>query len=174
MQQHRRLLACLCGVALAMFGFGFALVPLYDAFCDITGINGKPVNQPAAIAWLPTETSTTDADWVTVEFITHVDRGIPWHFEPKLKQLRVQLGTMNQVNFVAKNQANRHTIGQAIPSVSPGLAATHLHKVECFCFQQQQLSPLAAVEMPLIFYIDKDISPDIKTVTLSYTMFSKT
>jgi cytochrome c oxidase assembly protein subunit 11 len=168
---HRRFLVGLCGFALAMFGFGFALVPLYDVFCDITGINGKPVNQPAV---MPTGADLTDANWINVEFIAHVHQGIPWHFEPELKQIRVQLGAMNKVNFMAKNQANYHTIGQAIPSVSPGLAATHLHKVECFCFQQQQLSPLASVEMPLIFYIDKDISPDIKTVTLSYTMFSKT
>jgi cytochrome c oxidase assembly protein subunit 11 len=157
-------------VVFAMFGFGFALVPLYDVFCDITGLNGKTNTTGVAYADDGVDTSRT----IKVQFITRNAKGIPWKFEPVINEINVHPGEMKLVSFYAKNNAQHDIVGQAVPSVSPGLAANYFHKIECFCFTQQPLTAGENVEMSLQFYVDLDLPNDIKTLTLSYTLYDIT
>ncbi len=157
-------------VVFGMFGFGFALVPLYDVFCDITGLNGKTNTSAVAYAAGTVDKSRT----VRVQFITRNAKGIPWKFEPVINEIDVHPGEMKLVSFYAKNNATHDIIGQAVPSVSPGLAASYFHKIECFCFTQQPLKSLEDVEMSLQFYVDLAIPEDINTLTLSYTLYDIT
>lgn len=157
-------------VVVAMFGFGFALVPLYDVFCDITGLNGKTNDTAATYNASGVDTSRT----VKVQFITRNAQGIPWKFEPMINEINVHPGEMKLVSFYAKNNASHAIIGQAVPSVSPGLAANYFHKIECFCFTQQPLAAGKDVEMSLQFYVDLELPTDIKTLTLSYTLYDIT
>lgn len=157
-------------VVVAMFGFGFALVPLYDVFCDLTGLNGK--TNSTAVAY--TASSVDESRTVRVQFITRNAKGIPWKFEPVINEIDVHPGEMKLVSFYAKNNASHDIIGQAVPSVSPGLAANYFHKIECFCFTQQPLAAGKDVEMSLQFYVDLELPADIKTLTLSYTLYDIT
>ena len=154
-------------VVFAMFGFGFALVPLYDVFCDITGLNGKTNDVGVAYENEGIDTSRT----VKVQFITRMAKGIPWQFEPVINEISVHPGEVKFVNFYAKNKSKRDIVGQAVPSVSPGLAAGYFQKIECFCFTQQPLKAGEEVEMGLQFYVDIDLPIEIKTLTLSYTLY---
>ena len=108
---------------------------------------------------------------VTVQFISHVSRGMPWEFRPTESRLRVRLGEVTETMYYARNFANRIATGQAVPSVTPGYAARYLHKVECFCFTQQHLEPGEELDMPVYFYVGEDLPSDIGTLTLSYTMY---
>ena len=151
----------------AMFGFGFALVPLYDVFCDITGLNGK--TNDVAVAY---ENDGIDATrTVKVQFITRMAKGIPWQFEPVINEILVHPGEVKFVNFYAKNKSKRDIIGKAVPSVSPGIAGGYFQKIECFCFTQQPLKAGEEVEMGLQFYVDIDLPSEINTLTLSYTLY---
>lgn len=154
-------------VVFAMFGFGFALVPLYDVFCDITGLNGKTNEVGVAYENEGIDTSRT----VKVQFITRMAKGIPWKFEPVINEILVHPGEVKFVNFYAKNKSQRDIVGQAVPSVSPGLAAGYFQKIECFCFTQQPLKAGEEVEMGLQFYVDIDLPSEINTLTLSYTLY---
>ncbi|MBU2925977.1 cytochrome c oxidase assembly protein [Colwellia sp. 4_MG-2023] len=154
----------------AMFGFGFALVPLYDVFCDITGLNGKTNDVAVVYSDNGIDTSRT----IKVQFITRMAKGIPWQFEPIINEISVHPGEMKFVNFFAKNEANHDITGQAVPSVSPGLAAGYFQKIECFCFERQPLRSGEEVEMGLQFYVDIDLPVDIHTLTLSYTLYDIT
>lgn len=157
-------------VVFAMFGFGFALVPLYDVFCDITGLNGKTNGVAVAYADDGVDTSRT----IKVQFITRTAQGIPWKFEPVINEISVHPGEMKFVNFYAKNNSQRDIIGQAVPSVSPGIAAGYFQKIECFCFTQQPLKAGEEVEMGLQFYVDLELPTEITTLTLSYTLYDIT
>jgi cytochrome c oxidase assembly protein subunit 11 len=154
-------------VVFAMFGFGFALVPLYDVFCDITGLNGKTNDVSVAYEDEGIDTSRT----VKVQFITRMAKGIPWQFEPVINEISVHPGEVKFVNFYAKNISKSDIVGQAVPSVSPGLAAGYFQKIECFCFTQQPLKAGEEVEMGLQFYVDIDLPVEINTLTLSYTLY---
>lgn len=157
-------------IVFSMFCFGFALVPLYDVFCDITGLNGK-TNETAAVY---TDEGIDTSRTIKVQFITRTAKGIPWEFEPVINEISVHTGEMKFVNFYAKNNAKHDIVGQAVPSVSPGLAASYFQKIECFCFTQQPLKPGEEVEMGLQFYVDLDLPEDISTLTLSYTLYDIT
>jgi len=154
-------------VVFAMFGFGFALVPLYDVFCDITGLNGKTNTESVAYTDDGIDTSRT----IKVQFITRTAKAIPWEFEPVINEVSVHPGEMKFVNFYAKNISKRDIVGQAVPSVSPGIAAGYFQKIECFCFTQQPLKGGEEVEMGLQFYVDLDLPDEITTLTLSYTLY---
>lgn len=169
-QSNNRTVKKLLLVVVAMFGFGFALVPLYDVFCDITGLNGK-TNDTAAIY---EDGGVDKSRTVKVQFITRNAKGIPWKFEPVINEINVHPGEMKLVSFYAKNKAEHDIIGQAVPSVSPGLAANYFHKIECFCFTQQPLAAGKDVEMSLQFYVDVELPTDINTLTLSYTLYDIT
>jgi len=164
---HSKVIKKLVLVVFAMFGFGFALVPLYDVFCDITGLNGKTNEVAATYAADGIDTSRT----IKVQFITRNAKGIPWQFEPVINEISVHPGEMKFVNFYAKNESQRVITGQAVPSVSPGIAAGYFQKIECFCFEQQPLMAGEEVEMGLQFYVDLDLPSEITTLTLSYTLY---
>lgn len=164
---NSRVIKRLVLVVFSMFGFGFALVPLYDVFCDITGLNGKTNDIAVAYADDGIDTSRT----IKVQFITRMAKGIPWQFKPVVNEISVHPGEMKFVNFYAKNKSQQDIIGQAVPSVSPGLAAGYFQKIECFCFTQQPLKGGEEVEMGLQFYVDLDLPADINTLTLSYTLY---
>tara|TARA_R110001583_G_scaffold191391_1_gene356482 strand:- start:106 stop:690 length:585 start_codon:yes stop_codon:yes gene_type:complete len=164
---NSKLIKRLVLVVFAMFGFGFALVPLYDVFCDITGLNGKTNSVGVAYVADGVDTSRT----VKVQFITRLAKGIPWQFEPVVNEVSVHPGEVKFVNFYAKNESQRDIVGQAVPSVSPGLAAGYFQKIECFCFTQQPLKSGEEVKMGLQFYVDLDLPAEITTLTLSYTLY---
>lgn len=164
---NSRVIKKLVLVVFAMFGFGFALVPLYDVFCDITGLNGKTNDVAVTYADDGIDTSRT----IKVQFITRMAKGIPWQFEPVINEISVHPGEMKFVNFYAKNKSQQEIIGQAVPSVSPGLAAGYFQKIECFCFTQQPLKAGEEVKMGLQFYVDLDLPAEINTLTLSYTLY---
>ena len=164
----RRHTALLGVLAVGMFGFAFALVPLYNIFCEITGLNGKTSGQAAEYTAPASESLERE---VTVQFLAHVGRGMPWEFRPMETRLKVRLGEVNEARFYARNFANRLVTGQAVPSVTPGYAARYLHKIECFCFTQQHLAAGEEIEMPVIFYVGDDLPSDIGTLSLSYTLY---
>ncbi|MCE9686097.1 cytochrome c oxidase assembly protein [Shewanella sp. AS16] len=169
-KSHRKLIVLLVIGSVGMFGFGFALVPLYNVLCDKLGINGKTQNTASSY-----QAMTIDADrTVTVEFIAQVQTGMPWAFAPRLKRLKVHPGELTRTAFLASNHADRRIVGQAVPSISPGQGAAYFHKTECFCFNQQPLAAKADAELPLIFYVDPDLPESIHTLTLSYTLYDIT
>ena len=167
---HGPLLRKLALVVLAMFGFAFALVPLYDVFCRITGLNGKTDDRPAT-----TERAVPDSTRsIQVEFLAHADARMPWEFSGETVRLSVRPGEVKLVNYRVFNPTERTMVGQAVPSVSPGPAAAYLKKVECFCFNRQELQPEQSKLMPLKFYIDPALPDDINTITLSYSLYDIT
>lgn len=169
-QDHKKVLRKLVLVVVGMFGFGFALVPLYDVFCEITGLNGKTASSATSY-----QASGIDEDrMVTVQFMSRTAQGMPWVFKPMIKEIKVHPGEMKLVKFYAKNNASHSVVGQAVPSVSPGLAAAYFQKIECFCFNQQPLKANESVEMALQFYVDPELPEDISTLTLSYTLYDIT
>ena len=156
-------------IPILMFGFGFALVPLYDVFCEITGLNGKTGR---------VEASTIDvrkidtSRMIEVRFLANIGSGLPWSFEPLVKKMEVHPGKVYEALYRVRSSTELPTTGQAIPSVSPGLAAEHFNKTECFCFTQQDLAGHETRDMPLRFIIDSEISENIEQITLSYTFFN--
>ena len=164
---QRKHTALLLMVAVGMFGFAFALVPLYETFCELTGLNGKTSGQVAYIS----AQAPVDDRLVTIQFLAQVGTGMPWEFRPLERQLKVRPGTRYTTQYYVRNRASQPVTGQAIPSVSPGLAALHLHKTECFCFTQQQLAGGEEMEMPVTFFIDTDLPEDINVLSLSYTLY---
>src|SRR5579885_162886 len=160
-------------VVVAMFGFGFALVPLYGAICQLTGLNGRNPGMYLSGAQAGRE-RRVEARTVTVQFLTSVNGGGPWKFRAEQAQIAVHPGELYTVNFVARNMLDQPVVGQAVPSVAPWNAAVHLHKTECFCFTQQDFQPGEEKVMPVRFLLDADLPSDIDTVTLSYTFFDVT
>ncbi len=158
----------LFAITIVMFGFGYALVPLYDVFCDITGLNGKTgvISQEEAGAM-----GIDEDRLVTVQFDTNVNGNLPWLFRPGINKIQVHPGQITDVLFVVENQADIPVAGQAIPSVAPGQASLYFNKTECFCFTQQTLGPHERKEMLVRFIVDPALPRKISTVTLSYTFF---
>lgn len=157
-------------VVIGMFGFGFALVPLYDVICDITGLNGKTGDQ-----YVVSEPLVVDQErLITIQFLANNNAGMPWEFSTTKRTMKVHPGDLNQIDFYAKNPTADTMVSQTIPSVTPYYAAQYLHKTECFCFEQQQLAGGEDIEMPMRFIIDSEIPDDITSLTLSYTMFDIT
>ncbi len=154
-------------MAVAMFGFGFLLVPLYDVFCEITGLNGKTANSAQAVSESP------DLDrLVTVEFTGSVNQDGPWEFRPETVRMQVHPGKLYATTFYARNLSDQPVAGQAVPSVTPGQAAAYFQKTECFCFNRQDFLAGEDKDMPLRFVVDPDLPAHVDTVTLSYTMFA--
>lgn len=158
-------------VVVGMFGFGFALVPIYDVFCEITGLNGKTAGRATYDAAL---VEVQQERLVTVQFTANNNAGMSWQFHPMVNQVQVHPGELTEVKFYARNPTGTTMIAQAVPSVAPFVAADYMHKTECFCFSQQTLAAGEAIEMPLLFYIDPAIPEDVSKLTLSYTLFDVT
>ena len=165
---NQRIVRRLLLAVVAMFGFGFALVPLYDVFCDITGINGKTgrLEREQALSQ-----KVDEERLVTVEFLASVNGELPWDFKPTIRRIKVHPGAVTEVSYTARNRTAETVVGQAVPSVAPGLAAKYFNKTECFCFTLQTLGPKEEKEMPLRFVVDPGLPEEIGTVSLSYTFF---
>lgn len=166
---NQKLLIILSIIIIGMFGFGYALVPIYNMMCKTWGINGKPVNSAAAI-----DNSIDYSRTITVQFLSTRNNYLPWKFQPIEKSVKVHPGENKKVAFYAQNETAEDMIVQAIPSVTPGLAAKYLKKTECFCFTKQMMKGKQGMAWPLLFHIDRDLPKNIRTVTLSYTLFDIT
>jgi cytochrome c oxidase assembly protein subunit 11 len=156
-------------VVVGMFGFGFAMVPLYDVICDITGLNGKTSGRYAEVAPVPVEDRK-----ITVQFMAQNTEGMTWIFEPNDAQVTVSPGEIKVVSYRARNTSDFAMVGQAIPSVAPNEAAQYLMKLECFCFQEQPLAAGEEVDMAIRFFVDENIPEKITKLTLSYSLFDIT
>jgi len=154
-------------MAVAMFGFGFLLVPIYDAFCEITGLGGK-TNRIAATG---VSTEVDQAREINLEFVTTVNQYAPWEFHSEVEKMTVHPGGMYEATFIARNLTDEIKIAQAVPSVAPQLAAKHFRKLECFCFTSQEFAPGEEKEMPVRFIVDSELPDYVDTITLSYTFF---
>lgn len=158
-------------VAIAMFAFVFVvMVPLYNVLCDVLGINGKTSGE----AYTSVAAEIDESREITIQFVASNNEDMPWEFGPSVTMMKVHPGAANDTVFHAKNPTPKHMVAQAIPSISPSRAAEYFHKTECFCFNQQPLDGLTAAEMPLQFIVDQDLPKDIRTITLSYTLFDVT
>jgi cytochrome c oxidase assembly protein subunit 11 len=156
-------------VVVGMFGFGYALVPLYDVFCEITGLNGKTGRVAETTAGAaPVDTART----VTVELVAHVNGELPWDFRPLERSIQVHPGQIGVTTFVAENRAGEALTGHAVPSVAPARGSRYFNKTECFCFTEQRLGPGERREMPVRFLVDRDLPRDVHRLTLSYTFFA--
>ncbi len=165
---NRRTAMWLGVVVVGMFGFGFAMVPLYDLFCQVTGIQSVGARTADRMERRRADAKAGER-YVTVKFDTTVNSELPWEFKPKVRKLRVLVGQTHQAMFSARNLTDTEITGQAIPSVVPWQATEYFHKVECFCFTRQKLQAMASRDMPLSFSVSPDLPDGIKSLTLSYT-----
>ena len=159
-------------IAVAMFAFGYALVPIYKTICEMTGINVLALgdrNIPGATSAVATNTQVDLSRSITVEFDAN-SRG-PWEFKPAQRSVVVHPGELTTVMYEFQNTQNRRMSAQAIPSYAPQQASAYFNKLECFCFNQYTLEPGEKKSWPVAFVIDPKLSKDVKTITLSYTFF---
>ena len=169
--RNKRFLIGFSVLALSMVGAGYASVPLYNIFCQVTGYGGT------------TQTSTVSADQVldrmmTVRFDASVARGLGWEFRPLQLEQRLRIGENGLAQFRAVNLTDKPITGMASYNITPQKAGAYFVKLECFCFTEQTLQPGESIDMPVIYYIAPEIAEearldDVKTVTLSYTFFEK-
>jgi cytochrome c oxidase assembly protein subunit 11 len=164
---NARMLGKLLVIAALMFGFGYALIPIYKKICEITGVNVLTPKDETVQGVRNTQIDKSRT--ITVEFDAN-SQG-PWRFRPTVSSMQVHPGEMAQVIYEVVNTQSRAIDGQAIPSYAPQQVAAHFKKVECFCFRQQKLGPNEAKQMPVVFYLDTALPKDVKTITLSYTLF---
>ena len=162
---NRRLLVKLGVVAALMFGFGYAMVPMYRAICEALGVNVLSSNEKEAVP----NSQVDRSRWVTVEFDANA-RG-PWDFKPAQRSVQVHPGEMTTVMYEFRNAQDRAMTAQAIPSYAPTQAASHFRKIECFCFNQWTLKPGESKQWPVVFVVDDKLPKDVPTITLSYTFF---
>jgi len=163
---HRKLVRKLVLLAVGMFGFGFALWPLYNVFCDLTGLGGRGVQVAETIGAV--EKSNRQ---VRIRFDSNVNSGLPWVFQAKENSAMVTLGEMNEALYLAMNPTDEAMAGQAIYNVTPPEASLYFVKTECFCFTRQVLQANESREMPVYYFIQPDLPERIKEITLSYTFF---
>jgi cytochrome c oxidase assembly protein subunit 11 len=171
-QENSNMVRKLGIIVLAMFAFGYALVPLYKAICEMTGINILALgekNITGAKSVVPANTQIDKTRLITVEFDANASG--PWDFKPAMRSLQVHPGELATVMYEFQNVQNRKMAAQAIPSYAPSQAATHFNKLECFCFQQYTLEAGEKKQWPVAFVIDPKLSKDVSTITLSYTFF---
>lgn len=148
----------------AMFGFAFALVPLYDALCRATGLNGKLTERPVTAAAVPAPSRE-----LTIQFVTNVQGDLPWSFRPLARRLTVRTGEYAQAEFEVANLSPRPTTGRALANLMPGPAAEYLHKVRCFCFDTQTLGPGERRTLHLGFTVSSELPVRYRSLTLAYT-----
>ena len=164
LRDNRTLLTKLVVIVVAMFGFGYGLVPFYEKICQVTGI--RDIAQPDAVANTQVDASRN----VRIEFDSNV-RKLPWQFHPLTPVIGVHPGEVRQVMFEIVNTTNRPLTGQAVPSYGPIEAGQYFKKLECFCFAKQTLQPGERRQMPVVFVVDAALPKDVATITLSYTFF---
>jgi cytochrome c oxidase assembly protein subunit 11 len=167
-QNNRRLTLRLLGFAAGAFAFGFALVPLYDVICDITGVgNPKDLLRASNVQAVEYDESRL----VTVEFVADLPSVGSWEFHPVIAEMKVNPGRLYEIDYVARNLTGRDTVAQAIPSVAPGKATAFFRKTECFCFVPQNFAKDEERVMPVRFVIDPNLPKSIDRVTLSYVFY---
>lgn len=171
-KRNEKLVLTLVFIVIGMFGFGFALVPLYDVLCDITGINGKFSTRDTTKTVNNYKVDKNRA--LTVEFMTALNESTPMVFRAETSKLKINPGEYYKVNFYAENTTDKPLVAQAIPSISPGLAAEFFTKTECFCFTEQTFKPREKKTMPVRFVVNPELPGEYKTITLAYTFFDKT
>ena len=172
---NRRMLGKLVVIVAAMFGFGYALVPMYRSICDALGINVLSLSEQrvssgswsgrAAVSNTQVDTSRS----ITIEFDANA-RG-PWDFKPAVRSMQVHPGELTTVMYEFRNIQNRTMAAQAIPSYAPQQASAHFNKLECFCFNEYTLAPGETKTWPVVFVVDPKLPRDVTTITLSYTFF---
>ena len=165
--QSRYLSLKLALLTVAMFGFGFALVPIYDVFCDLTGLGGRTAMSAATVDAEPDYSRS-----VRMEFVASVDRSTPFEFRPKQSSMQLVPGEVYETAYFAQNLTGAGMTTTAVPSVTPGLAAEHVKKIECFCFTEQKFDPEEGRDMGVIFMVDRELPDHIDTLTLSYALFT--
>lgn len=170
-QNIKRTVLRSCLIVVGMCGFVVALVPLYDLFCEITGLNGKT---GGPYTYDPATTQPDRSRLVKVNFITNTHGGMTWEFFPEKGGVRVHPGELKEVSFFVKNTTDKVMVGQAIPSLVPVSAAEYFHKTECFCFNQQVLQPGEEMEMPMRFIVGRELPNNVKSINLSYALFDIT
>jgi cytochrome c oxidase assembly protein subunit 11 len=172
-RDNRALLRKLAVIAVLMFGFGYALVPLYKSICEALGINILSLSERQVTGvGKPADGSNTQIDrsrTITVEFDANA-RG-PFDFKPAQSSLEVHPGELTTVMYEFRNSQNRTVAAQAIPSYAPKQATAHFNKLECFCFNEYTLAPGESKQWPVVFVIDPRLPKDVRTITLSYTFF---
>ena len=161
----------LIGIVVGMFAFGWLLVPMYDVFCEITGLNGK-VTGPSSLS--QESLAITEQRELLVQFMTHNNESMPWFFDSEKSQMRVITGNQYEATFVFHNTTAKEMVGQVISSVSPGRGAEYFHKTECFCFERQVLAAGERIELPVRFIIDPALPEEIGSLSLGYTLFDIT
>jgi len=155
-----------------MFAFVFVImVPLYNTFCEALGLNGKTRGQ---VDYQSVAAGVDESRTIKVQFVATNAKDMTWHFRPVERSLQVHPGAVNTTQFVVRNPTDQDMVSQSVPSIVPSRAAAHFHKTECFCFEQQSLVAGGEADMPLQFIVDQDLPRDIKTITLSYTLFDVT
>jgi len=167
-RKNIKVVVTLTCVATLMFGFGYAMVPMYRVFCNAWGLNGKTGRISAATAY------TYKADLqrnITIEFDANVNSELSWAFQPVQKKISVHPGQLNEALYQAENLSDHQITAQAVPSVAPSQAAIYFNKTECFCFSQQTLGPHEKKLMPVKFIVDPHIPANIDVLTLSYTFY---
>lgn len=176
---HGRLISKLTVVVFAMFGFGFALVPLYNMVCDAFGINGRFLEiqdgsytaEKGSVKGRELATRKDLERTVTVQFTTMLNQNMAWEFKTMTRTMKLHPGEIKQVKFYARNKTDQTVVAQAVPSLAPSQAVKYFTKMECFCFNQQTFQPGEAKEMPLVFVVDPDLPKNVNTITLGYTFF---
>lgn len=163
---NSRMLKKLAVIAVGMFGFGFALVPFYNAVCEASGINKGGEQE------LAKNTQVDTSRTIRVELDASLNGNMPWKFAPLQDVVEVHPGQLMQVEYKAVNDSDVPITGQAVPSYGPALAVKYFKKIECFCFSKQVLQPHESKLMPVLFVIDPSLPKDVRTITLSYTFFN--
>lgn len=167
-RKNRRTTLLLGGMVLLMFGFGFAMVPLYNLLCQITGTQSIALRAEKDVN--PVVTGEVDESrLVTVKFDTTVNPNLPWDFSAAASMMKVHPGQIYELNFIANNRSSSTITGQAIPSVAPWQATPYFSKLECFCFNQQTLEGNERTDMPLRFMVSTELPEEINSLTLSYS-----
>ncbi len=161
--------------AVAMLGLGFAAVPLYRMFCQVTGFGGTPQRATEA-DYAAANRIQTQGRTLSIRFDSNVSGGIPWEFYPERKNLSVGVGGKTMAIFIAKNLSDKPVTGRAVFNVTPEQAGRYFTKIQCFCFTEQTLQPGQQVRMPVLFYVDKKFmndpdDKDVQKITLSYTFY---
>ena len=166
---NKRLAWKLLGIVALAVGFAFALVPLYNVFCDLTGLNGKTEGLPAEVQ---KSMKVDESRWVTVQFVGNVNSQLDWQFTPERVEMKVHPGAINDAWFDATNKAQSAIVGNAVPSIAPSQGSPYFNKIECFCFTEQTLKPGESRRMPVKFVVDPKLPKSIDTLTLSYTFYN--
>ncbi len=169
-RENRRLGLKLAGFALGSFAFGFALVPLYDVLCDITGFGNQKRLARASVV----ESKPDPSRIVTVEFLAELPTVGNWEFRPVVNSVQVHPGELASADFIARNLTGRATVAQAIPNVAPSKAAAWFHKTECFCFTPQRFAIGEEKSMPVRFIVDPKLPAYVDRITLAYTFYDET